>query len=158
MTKLDRLLYILNKLDRGEKVRPADLAAELGVSERTVYRYINSLIDAGFPIYYDKEKQTYTFEKGFTLSKALIKTEEALIFALSRKLLEPVVGKGAIKILNQIEQKVISASKEFSSFEKILGIQGFFTHPYLFDLLRDLVRAIREHQIVEIEYEHEPGE
>ncbi|GEM_PF-4422807 len=29
MTKLDKLLYILNKLDKREKVRPKELAEEL---------------------------------------------------------------------------------------------------------------------------------
>ena len=158
MTKLDRLLYILNKLDRGEKVSPADLAEELGVSERTIYRYINSLIDAGFPIYYNKLKHTYVFEKGFSLSKVLIKTEEALVLALSKKLLEPLFGKNIVKILNQIEQKVISTSEKFCSFEKVIKIQNVFIQPYIFELLRDIVRAIKEHQVVEIEYEHDPGE
>ena len=158
MNKFDRLLYILNKLDRKEKVRVKDLAEELGVSERTIYRYINSLIDAGFPIYYDREKGTYAFEKGFSLSRALLKTEETLILALSRNFLEPAVGSKATTILKQIEQKIALASKNFTPFEEVFGIQGFYFSPYLFDLLKDLSTAIKEHQIVEIEYEYEPGE
>ena len=52
--KFDRLLRILNLLDRESACRPAVLAEELGVSERSVFRYVNSLRDAGFPVAYDK--------------------------------------------------------------------------------------------------------
>ncbi len=156
MNKFDRLLYILNKLDRRERVRVPELAQELEVSERTVYRYLNSLMEAGFPIYYDKERRTYAFTQNFSLRRALLETEEILVLTLARKFLEPLLGKAATRTLNQIESKII-ASPKIPNFAEIFGVQGLWDPPHLLDLLKDLSSAIREHRIVKIEYERELG-
>jgi len=158
MNKFDRLLYILNKLDRRERVRVPEVAQELEVSERTVYRYLNSLMEAGFPIYYDKERGTYAFTSNFSLRRALLESEEVLILALARKTLEPLLGKAATSALNQIEKKITAPEKELSDLIKIFGIQGLSNAPHLMELLKSLSSAIREHQVVKIEYEREPGE
>ncbi len=159
MNKFDRLLYILNKLDRRERVRVPDLAQELEVSERTVYRYLNSLMEAGFPIYYDKERGTYAFTRNFSLRRALLETEEVLILALARRFLEPLLGEAALRTLNQIEKKIAtSPHTTFSHFAEVFGIQGLCDPPHLLDLLKDLSSAIREHRVMKIEYQKEPGE
>jgi predicted DNA-binding transcriptional regulator YafY len=68
--KFNNMLKILNILDSGKSCTPSSLIEELMVSERTVFRYINSLKEAGFPITFDEEKKTYTFEEGFALKRA----------------------------------------------------------------------------------------
>ena len=154
MSKFNRLLYILNKLELGAKVKPEEIAKELGVSERTIYRYINSLIEAGFPIYYDKSIGSYTFAEGFSLRKALLEPEEALVLALSRKFLEPAVGSKAGEVLKQIEKKVLLAVKKPAFPAEFFGIQGAHHFKHLFNLLKDLFKAIKEQRVVEIEYAH----
>ncbi len=159
MNKFNRLLYILNKLDQREKVRASELAKELEVSERTIYRYINSLIEAGFPIYYDRDKKSYSFTENFSLRRALLQTEEALILALARKFLEPLFGIRALEILSQIERKIIFAKGGvFDTLLEALGIQNFTEPPYIIELLKDLSLAIREYLIVKIEYQRDPEE
>lgn len=60
-------LFIIEHLDqlirRRSTGRPADLAQRLKTSERTIYRLIASLRDAGLPIKYDKERQTYFYDR-----------------------------------------------------------------------------------------------
>ena len=53
MAKYDRLLYILNLLRSRKNLNAEMLAAECGVTERTIYRDIIALSDANIPIYYD---------------------------------------------------------------------------------------------------------
>jgi predicted DNA-binding transcriptional regulator YafY len=53
MPKYDRLLYILNMLRSRRNLNAASLAAECGVTERSIYRDIISLSEANVPIYYD---------------------------------------------------------------------------------------------------------
>jgi len=53
MPKYDRLLYILNLLRARRNLNAARLAAECGVTERSIYRDIISLSEANIPIYYD---------------------------------------------------------------------------------------------------------
>lgn len=50
MRRADRLFDIIQILRRGRLVRAADLAAELEVSERTIYRDIATLMAAGVPV------------------------------------------------------------------------------------------------------------
>lgn len=42
---------------------PAQLADKLDISESMVYEYLSVLRDQGAPIAYDKERQTYYYEK-----------------------------------------------------------------------------------------------
>ncbi|MEM6454612.1 MAG: YafY family protein [Acidobacteriota bacterium] len=50
MRRTDRLFAILQRFRRGHTVRGRDLAASLGVSLRTIYRDIDTLIASGIPI------------------------------------------------------------------------------------------------------------
>jgi len=56
--KIDSLTAILRKLNGRERVTVGTLAKELNVGERTVYRYLESLQSAGYPIYFDREKMS----------------------------------------------------------------------------------------------------
>jgi PAS domain S-box-containing protein len=67
--KLQALLTILKKLNRGSTFIPAQLAASLEVTERTVYRYITTLQSAGYPIYFDRKKSSYCFTDGYKLTE-----------------------------------------------------------------------------------------
>ena len=83
------------------------------------------------------------FEEGFSLSKVLLKTEEALVLALCCKFIEKSLGSKIPEIFKQIENKIALASKNFPSFEEIFGVQGFYTSPHLFELLREFSIAIK---------------
>ncbi len=52
MTKSERLMYVLGLLKTQSAVHIAEIARECGVSERTIYRDINSLLKLGFVIQY----------------------------------------------------------------------------------------------------------
>ncbi len=105
--KFDSLMIILNKLDSKEKVTVASLVNDLEVSERTVHRYLNTLQVAGYPIYYDREKSSYTFTDDYSLRKPNLSAEESLAFSLSKSLLMNL-GTGMEKSLNRIEEKISS--------------------------------------------------
>ncbi|MEF3168879.1 MAG: WYL domain-containing protein [Deltaproteobacteria bacterium] len=157
MNKFDRLLFILNKLDRRERVRVSELAKELEISDRTVYHYINSLMDADFPIYYDKDRGTYAFTSNFSLSRALLDTKETLVLTLAKRFLEPLLGQAAAFTLNQIENKIM-ARPRYTDFTTVFAVQGLYNPIDLLDLLKDLSSAIMDYRVVKIVYERKPGE
>ena len=74
--KIFRLLYILNKLDRGGNVLTNDLAKEFNVSSRTVQRDLELLNMAGFPLT-PLAKGEHSFADGFSLKKLMLSKEEA---------------------------------------------------------------------------------
>jgi len=85
--KFDTLITILNKLDRREHVTAKSLMDEFEISDRSVYRYMDTLLTAGFPINYDRKKGSYTFDEGFTLGRPSLSVGEILGLALAKKLL-----------------------------------------------------------------------
>ncbi|MBI4709701.1 MAG: HTH domain-containing protein, partial [Nitrospirae bacterium] len=84
--KFDSLISILNKLDNKEKVTVYSLSDDMEVSERSIHRYLRTLQVAGFPIHYDKKKESYCFLEGYGLKKTNISLEESLAFALAKRL------------------------------------------------------------------------
>jgi len=103
--KFDSLIKILNKLDSKEIVTVHSLMDELGISERSVHRYIRTLQDANFSISYDRSRETYAFDDGFCLRKPSLTVEETLAFALAKSVVGNF-GIGMAKGLTMIEDKL----------------------------------------------------
>ncbi len=66
--KMESLLKILRLLSGGIAQSPTQLAETLEVTQRTVYRYMTALQGAGYPIYFDRQKSTYRFIEGYSLT------------------------------------------------------------------------------------------
>ncbi|MEK6653257.1 MAG: HTH domain-containing protein [Nitrospirota bacterium] len=103
--KFDSLITILRKLDSREKITVSSIMAELEISERSAYRYIQTLQVAGFPITFDRKKESYIFSERFKLGKPDITVEETLALSLAKRLLGNF-GTGMEKSLNSIEEKL----------------------------------------------------
>lgn len=67
--KIDALTAILKRLDTGEQLNPELLAQDFHVGVRTIYRYLNHLQAAGYPIYFDKADKSYRFLNNFRLTQ-----------------------------------------------------------------------------------------
>ncbi|MDP1759199.1 MAG: HTH domain-containing protein, partial [Thermodesulfovibrionales bacterium] len=76
--KFDSLITILRKLDSRENVTVHYLMNDHEVAERTVYRYIKTLQVAGFPIIFDRKKESYMFSENYKLAKPDLSVEETL--------------------------------------------------------------------------------
>jgi diguanylate cyclase (GGDEF)-like protein/PAS domain S-box-containing protein len=66
--KIDSLTAVLRKLNDRERVTVDILSKELNVGERSVYRYLESLQAAGYPIYFDREEMSYRFVDSYSLN------------------------------------------------------------------------------------------
>ena len=84
--KVRRILEIINRLERKEKVNPVLLANKLRVSTRTIYRDLESINGAHFPIYYDHPGKTYRFREGFSLRRLNLSKEDLRVLIMSRLL------------------------------------------------------------------------
>lgn len=104
--KFDSLITILNKLDKKEHATIQSLMDDLEMSERTVHRYIRTLQVAGFPIGYNRNRQTYAFDEGYSLRKPNLTLEETLSFSLAKTMLGKF-GAGMSKGLAGIEDKLV---------------------------------------------------
>ena len=146
--KFDSMMIVLNKLDGGEKVTVHSLKEELGVSERTVHRYLETLQLSGYPLFFDRQLERYAFPEGYALKKPGLTFEEALALALAKSMVG-VLGKDLEKHLDRIGQKM--AARPMAEIPKIFvredgRVKGD-------DHLEVLNRAALNFQRVELTYQ-----
>lgn len=107
--KFDALVSILNWLETGEVVTPNYIQDNLEISERTAFRYVQTLEGAGFPIYYDKRIGSYRFMDGYSLRKPHLTVSESLALALAKVSLKSM-SAGLDNELQHIEDKLAVAA------------------------------------------------
>jgi predicted DNA-binding transcriptional regulator YafY len=146
--KFDRLLKILSVLNDKQTCIAEDLAESLGVAKRSVYRYIASLKEAEFPISFDPEKKTYSFEDGYTLKKTRLNPDEMLVLALAGKFLKPLGGTFE-KSLESLKRRIADSPRSDAIDLKILQPEPSTD---LSRLITILTSARSEHQLVQIDY------
>ncbi len=103
--KFEALMLILKKLDNREKVTIEGLQEDLEVTERTIFRYLNTIQAAGFPVVFDKEQGGYRFMEGYGLKRPDLSMDEALALGISRKMMAGM-GSGWEESMKRIEEKL----------------------------------------------------
>ncbi len=83
--KIDALTAILRKLNNMERVTAGSLAEEMHVTERSIYRYLENLQAAGYPIYFDYDTKSYRFSENFKLTKSPAENDLAQALDLNRQ-------------------------------------------------------------------------
>jgi len=114
MTKAERLLYLINLIRSSRTLTSKQLAERCGVSERTIFRDINSLASARFPIYYDRG---YKFLEGAFLPTLNMTEEElsALKFAFE---FSPTKSNSSVMQLGQSIQSKLEVAKRKPESER----------------------------------------
>ena len=146
--KFDSLITILRKLDGREQVTVNSLMDDLEISQRTTFRYIQTLQIAGYPIVFDRRKNSYAFSEGYSLRKPNLSLEETLAFALAKKLLGNF-GAGMEQSLKRIEDKISTKS---ASLPKHIVLSGTALPPETEQYLGIIHGAITNFQKIEIKY------
>jgi predicted DNA-binding transcriptional regulator YafY len=113
MTKAERLLYLINLIKSHPNLSSRELAEKCEVSERTIFRDLNSLASISFPIYYD---QGYKFLQGAFLPTLNLTDEElsALHFAFEFSPLKSISSLS--RLVEEINTKL-----ETSKAKPLLG-------------------------------------
>ena len=118
--KFDSMMRILNMLDRNERITRKQLAEILSVNIRSADRYIATLRNADFPVIFDEDRNSYVFEKGFSLAKADLKAEEKLALGLAKGLASKF-GPNTARVLESVEHKMTTCSFSLPPHVKFAG-------------------------------------
>ncbi len=145
--KFDAMMLILNRLNRQEEVTVQSLMDELGVGDRTVYRYIETLRKADYPIEYDQQRKRYTFAPGYALGKIGLSNEEDLVFNLGREMLRGLGGRTG-KIMDGLAAKI--GEKKCLPRHILVSVRG--QAPEVERYLNELNSAITDFLRVRIQY------
>ena len=152
--KIFRLLYALNKLDRGGKVSTRELSKEFNVSQRTVQRDLELLNMAGFPLAALDDKGQHAFADGFSLKKLMLSKEEASLLSFMLEVSKSL-GRDFEESFGKLLKKVLTPEAEPMFYAKIPeGIKMDKQYPFM----NDLKKAVRLHNKVEIHYATENKE
>lgn len=81
-SRLPRLLRLLSLLQSRRRLNPGDLAQELEVRERTIYRDLEALRLAGVPLHFDKEADAYRINGDYFLSPVQLTLQEAMAMSI----------------------------------------------------------------------------
>lgn len=106
MRRADRLFQIVQLLRRRRRAtRAADIARELGISERTVYRDVRDLVLAGTPI--DGEAGVgYRLRPGYDLPPLMFDREDIQALVLGARIVrqfgDPALARASDAILNKV--------------------------------------------------------
>ncbi len=147
--QLEALTIILKKLDSGGRVTISSLMEDLVIKERTAYRYLHILRDAGgFPIEFDKKLGRYVFAEGFALKQLKLTVKESLAFALAKKMLAGF-GTDMESIFTNLEKRLTADSSKLPSHILIAsGTHSGKTMEYI-GVISD---AIMNYQKIQIDY------
>ena len=157
MNRMDRLFAMVVLLKSRKRLRAEDLAAEFGVSRRTIYRDILALNEAGVPIV-SLPGEGYELMEGYFLPPLVFNVAEASALVLAARLLRNQaagrMAQGAGMAMAKITAVLPLRTRE--EVERLSGVIDFLTPQAQFDLddphLVTLQRALREQRVVHLRY------
>ncbi|MBI3432042.1 MAG: YafY family transcriptional regulator [Hydrogenophilales bacterium] len=159
MRRADRLFQIVLLLGRGRVVTARQMATELEVSERTVYRDITDLMAAGTPI--DGEAGVgYRLRPGYQVPPLMFDGEELEALALGASMVrawaDAELARAAERVLAKVDAVLPDRLRGRWDKETLLA-PDFFIPPQTVTGMPQLRKAIDERLMVHMAYAREDG-
>jgi len=160
MRRADRLFQIVGLLDHTKVITARDLAEDLGVSERTIYRDIQDLSLSGVPIE-GEAGVGYRLMKGFHLPSLMFDEEELAALMLGARMVQAWTDKSlasaAHQAIRKIENVIPERLRPALDSEELL-VPDFNVSPVTQEYLALLRRAIKQQRKTAYEYTREDGQ
>lgn len=158
MNRTDRLLAIVLELQGRGRQRGEDLAATFEVSQRTIYRDIQALCEAGVPVV-AVPGQGYSLFKGYFLPPLQFSSDEAVMLLLGSDVMAQNFDAEYHLAARSAERKIAGVlpedlRKEVGSLRQSIRfiVAGALDHPTGDETLRQLRTAIFKRQRVRFSY------
>jgi predicted DNA-binding transcriptional regulator YafY len=159
-SKATRLLSLILLLQSRPNWKAADLATELGVSERTVHRYLVALQEMGIPIYSERGLYGgFSLMRGYRLPPLIFSAEEATVLYMGANLIQEVWGQTYDEAVKTVTAKLDNVlpddlRTEVARARQSLVVSGLTRIDYRpwGQTLRVLRRCIMDRQPVELHY------
>ena len=154
MRRADRLFQIIQILRRMKLARARDLAEELEVSERTVYRDIRDLVANGVPV--DGEAGVgYVLRDGYDLPPLMFNEREieALVFGarIVESWTDPEMAAAANDVIAKVEAVIPEDLRGVMTDIALLAPEAHYAEPLSVDP-RQLRQAVRERRKLHFSY------
>jgi len=155
-----RLISIIFILQSKPSVKAAELAEELGVSERTIHRYMGMLDELGIPIYSERGPYGgFSLVRGYKLPPLIFTADEAKVLYLGANLIKEVWGKSyreaarsaTAKLDNVLPNELLQEVSRAQEALVVTGLHRFDYSPWE-HFLDDLRRCVEDRQRVRLVY------
>lgn len=160
MRRADRLFQIVQLLRRDRISTAAKLAAELEISERTLYRDIADLMASGVPI--ESEAGVgYRLPARFDLPPMMFSVDEAEALLLGARMVatwgDPALQEAAATLLRKTEA-ILPQGRRSRLADLPFLVPDHYVEPENARHLAALRQALREHRKVQVAYARADGE
>lgn len=160
-----RLVTLIFLLQNQPNQKASELAEKLGVSVRTLHRYLLDLNEMGIPVYSERGPYGgFSLVRGYKMPPLVFTLEEAVAIVLGTGIVEEMWGelyreaaRGALaKIENLLPEEQV---REVAWARQSLVATGLNRADLkaLTPILEKLRRGIREHRTVEMNYQSSQG-
>ena len=160
MRRADRLFDIIQILRRGRTVRARDIAEELEVSDRTIYRDVAALIGSGVPVE-GEAGVGYLLRDGADIPPLMFTEDEleAVTFGLRvvQSWADHQMGDAAISACRKIEAVLPGHLRDYMSSVRVDAPPDHWAEPIEIQRGR-LRRAIRERRKLSFDYCSKSGQ
>ena len=155
-----RLISIIFILQSKPSIKAAELAEELGVSERTIHRYMGMLDELGIPIYSERGPYGgFSLVRGYKLPPLIFTAEEATVLYLGANLIKEVWGKSyrdaassaTAKLDNVLPDELLQEVSRAQEALVVTGLHRFDYSPWE-HFIDDLRRCIEDQRRVRLVY------
>jgi predicted DNA-binding transcriptional regulator YafY len=162
MNRIDRLFGILVLLQGRKYMMAEKIAAQFGISVRTVYRDMKALGEQGIPLSFEQYKGYYIIQ-GYFLPPVSFNSEEANALLLMERFLIGFADKSILNhytsALNKVKAVLRTQQKEkLEQLNENIKLQLPERLNNDFEFLSILQNAISMRCIIEIDYKHNKGE
>ncbi|MEO9802980.1 MAG: YafY family protein [Reichenbachiella sp.] len=159
MNRIDRLTSIMLKLQSKRYVTIDDISDHFDISERTVFRDIKALGEAGVPIGFEKDRG-YFIVDGYYIPPVMFTKEEAGAILLASKLLERQGDKSLVDQFEQALEKIRAVLKntqkdyvqELEKYIEVVSPAVPVEKAFPDMFLNDIKNALINHNILSFEY------
>ncbi len=108
MSKLEKIVHLINILHNRRCVTLEKIQEICGISERTAFRYLNSISRANIPIYYDKTLRGYRVDPRDSHSIEDLSVSEAVMLLMALHVLSQKLDGGYAKDVERLKKRVFS--------------------------------------------------
>jgi predicted DNA-binding transcriptional regulator YafY len=153
MRKADRLFQLVNLIRTYQPITAEQLAGRIGVSVRTIYRYIEDISISGIPVY-GEPGIGYFMDKDFELPPLTFNKEELAALMLGVEMLSRATGDDLASAAKTMKSK-IEAVLPLQSLEpthKPVQALGKILNDQTLKHWNDLYRAIQQQKAIRIVY------
>jgi hypothetical protein len=108
MTKLEKIVHLINILHHRRYVTLEKIQEICDISQRTAFRYLNSISRANIPIYYDKTIHGYRIDPRDSYGIEDLRPSDAVLLLVALHVLSQKLDSEYVEDVERLKRRVLS--------------------------------------------------